>query len=227
MKNRKYIAMLTGIAAFCFQTGTAAVVDVTEGRHWAQLCEDGVTLRWNKSWVSDNAVTAQLSITGMSVRVSESLDPDDEAYVWNVQLGDKEEDVCAIKLSFNDEQGHSLGTLETQLAVSKSAFKTANVRANDDETWQIVKDDVLIPWNAAWLNSTNACEQINLEWANAQSGAVSSSSSFGFHPFVISGRPKGQYDLTLSLLDGNDGMIGSPFLATLFLQSSGTLFILN
>ena len=224
MKNRYrfWVAMLA-ITGWC-RTGAAAVVDVTEGKHWAQVCESGVTLRWDKSWVSDAAVAVRLSITGMSVRVSETLDPAAGAYAWNVQLGDAEEDVCEVRLSFEDGQGVPLGVLEARLAVSKNAFSKANVRAGDDPDWQKVKKDVLIPWNAAWLGSPDACERVSVEWANAQTGSVSSVATFGFYPFNRSGRPKGQYDLTLSVFDGDDGLIGEPYLATVFLLARGTLF---
>lgn len=227
MKNRQYITIITGIAAVWFQIGIAAVVDVTEGPHWVQTYESSVTIRWDTRWVAANAVEARLSVTGMSVRLYETLDPDDEVYVWNVQMGDAEEDLCDVKLSFVDAQGSSLGVLEAQLAVSKNAFRTTNVKAKDDATWQKVQTDVLIPWNAAWLDSPDSCERMTLQWSNAQTGSEASFSSFGFYPFTCSGRPKGEYDLTLSFFDGDDAVVGEPFLATIFLLARGTLLILQ
>lgn len=227
MKKRHCFWVALIIVAVGCRTGYAAVVDVTDGKHWAQVCENGVTLQWDKSWVSDDSVAAHLSITGMSVRLSETLDPDAGAYTWNVQLGDAEEDVCEVRLSFVDAQGHSLGVLEARLAVSKSAFMKTNVRAADDAAWQKVKSDVLIPWNAAWLASPDACTQVSLQWTNAQTVAVSSDATFGFYPFSYVGRPKGKYDLTLSFLNEAGASVEEPFLATLFLVVRGSLISLK
>jgi|GEM_PF-6865079 len=224
MRQTHWLKISLIIAVFLGRSGYAAVVDVTDSPHWAQLCENGVTLRWDKSWVSDAAVAAQLSISGMSVRVSEALDPDAGTYAWTVQLGDAEEDVCEVRLSFLDAQGSSLGVLEARLAVSESAFGQADVRAGDDPDWQKVKKNVLIPWNAAWLGSSDSCERMGLQWTNAQTGSLSSAETFGFYPLSSSGRPKGQYDFTLSFFDGDDEVVDEPFLATIFLMARGTLF---
>lgn len=225
-KRRGFWVALLIVAAGC-RTGYAAVVDVTEGKHWAQVCENTVTLQWDKSWVSGEPVAAHLSITGMTVRLSETLDPDAGAYTWNVQLGDALEDVCEVRLTFVDSQGVSLGVLESRLAVAGNAFGKTAVRAVDDPDWPKVNRDVLISWNAGWLDSPDACKRMSLQWANAQTGSVSSAATFGYYPFTCFGRPKGAYDLTLSFFDGDDGLIGEPFLATVFLLKSGTLFSLR
>ena len=227
MKKRHgfWVALLI-VAAGC-RTGHAAVVDATEGKHWAQVCENAVTLQWDKSWVSGDPVAAHLSITGMTVRLSETLDPDAGAYTWNVQLADAEEDVCEVRLTFVDAQGASLGVLESRLAVAGNAFARTTVRPVGDPDWPKVTRSVLIPWHAAWLDSPDACASMGLQWANAQTGSVTSAAAFGYYPFTCVRRPKGAYDLTLSFLDGDEDLIGEPFLATVFLLKGGTLLSLR
>ena len=125
--------------------------------YWETVYTNEVTVAWR--WAATNAVSAELSVSGMG---GEVLVTNVTRAVSNVlwrafaSISPEAEDVYDLRLTFYSGGGTAVGVQTSRLAVVKSAFGKASVDPGlNGKTWDTVKDNVVIPYDAGWAAATD------------------------------------------------------------------------
>jgi len=170
MKTKSVAAVLT--AATMMGAGTAVAVSApltvntspVANRYWETVYTNEVTVAWR--WEAATAVSAELSVSGMR---GEVLVTNVTRAVSNVlwrafeTVSPEAEDVYDLRLTFYNGSGTAVGVQTSRLAVVKSAFGKASVDPGlNGRTWDTVKDNVVIPCDAGWAESTAAATSSRL-----------------------------------------------------------------
>jgi hypothetical protein len=163
MKTTSAAAMLAAVTMM----GAGAAGAVSEpmtvntspvaNRYWETVYTNEVTVSWR--WAATNAVSAELSVSGMG---GEVLVTNVTRAVSNVlwrafaSVSPEAEDVYDLRLTFYNGSEAVVGVQTSRLAVVKSAFGKASVDPGlNDKTWDTVKDNVVIPYDAGWAAATD------------------------------------------------------------------------
>lgn len=124
-------------------------------RHWMTAFTNEVALHWE--WPA-TATQAELEIEGMNASYTTNLTAATSNWVWRPFTGGMplEEDVFDLTLTFSDSGDTVLGVMTSRLAVITAAFGSTEVLTTPDDTpWPKVKKNAVLPYDAAWTNTTD------------------------------------------------------------------------
>ncbi len=180
-------------------------VSPSHNMQWSTVFTNEVPLRWD--W-HDDAVQAELSVTGMKSAFMTNFTRSVSNYLWRVCAAGilPEEDVYNVTLTFSDASEEVVETLAADLVVIHAAFGETSVDPGpSDRKWTRVNGSCVVPYNAAWLPETIAASESELVIAK-QGGAVQTnnlsyaSGYFGWL-FYQNNWGYGEFDLTLNFYD--------------------------
>jgi len=172
--------------------------------HWTTVFTNAVALAWD--W-NTNASRARLDIIGMGGTFTTNFTEVTSNYLWRIFATDvpEAEDVYDLTLTFYTNGNLIAESRTSRLAVVTGAFGAAAVDAVDaGRTWQKVKKDVVIPYNAAF--SEAATNALSAQLVIAKEGGAVETNAFpgvaGFYGWKIrnNGWGYGTFDLELTFL---------------------------
>ena len=194
----------------------------TKNRLWSTICSNEVALRWE--WPPE-AVFAQLEINAMNDSLIVDFNEVTTNYLWHVFSGSipRAEDVYNLTLTFY-VNGHAMEeTLSSKLAVVKGAYGMTTVDFGpSDRRWGRVRDNVVIPYDARWLETTASANnslfaiskrgglQVSnvLERADGWVGWDVKNGSWGYGTFdLLSAFPGYEDEWTATLVRVTDGTV--------------------
>ncbi|MDA3923661.1 MAG: hypothetical protein PF904_03065 [Kiritimatiellae bacterium] len=144
-----------------------------KNRMWSTVYTNTVLLEWE--WPSE-ATSAQLEITGMNSSSIIDFTELTTNYFWQAFSGSapNSEDLYNLSLAFFSYDDDLNETLHSELAVVKGAFGSATVDFGpSDRRWGKVRDNVVIPYDAAWY-ATTACASNSLLTISKRGGLLES-----------------------------------------------------
>ena len=215
---KKINFMLMAVAAVCANMTRSAAdtcapirVDTLPARNqnWLTVFTNQVTLRWY--WPAA-ASSAELKIVGMRETVAENFAPGVSVYQWQLFEGErpKSEEVYDLTLTFRDQLAEPVEVLTAKVAVLAGAFDAAKVDPGESERlWSRVLNNVVIPYDAAWIPETRGAVSAQIEIA--KEGGASQTYSFsdtaGYFGWKLqaSGWGFGAFDLALDFPGIEDG----------------------
>jgi hypothetical protein len=184
-------------------SSAAVLVDSTlQSARWTTVFTNAVELRWE--WPT-GAARATLAITGMNDSVATNFTPPVSCWVWQVfgTESPQREDVYDLTLTFCGVGDESVGVLTSRLAVVTGAFGETAVNAvGGDSAWTRVKENAVIPYDAAWTNTLAFASGgrlvITREDGATQTNALPS--AFGYYGWNLKegGWGYGSFDLALT-----------------------------
>ncbi len=124
--------------------------------HWATVFTNAVPLTWQ--WPSEST-QAKLEIVGMNCSFETNLTSAVSNMSWQAFASDTPavEDVYRLTLTFYTNGTQAAEVMTARLAVVKGAFGGTSVDAvANSAAWAKVKENVVVPYDAAWTLSTNA-----------------------------------------------------------------------
>ena len=161
MNTTKVAAVLTAATAMmgagtslAFSDPVLVQTSPCINRHWSTVYTNEVPLRWN--WTA-NAVRAELEIAGKNGTVTTNFSTAVSNWIWRAfaSSSPSAEDVYDLKLIFYSGSGMAVGVLTSRLAVVVSAFgETAVDPGPSTREWAMVKNNVVIPYDATWTAAT-------------------------------------------------------------------------
>lgn len=194
-----------------------------ENRYWERLSTNEVDIAWR--WLT-NATSAQLMITGMdgSVLVT-NVAPSMSNILWRAfePCRPSAENVYELTLVFHGANDVIVGAQTSHVAVVKGAFGTVAIDPNPvSKTWNLVKGNVIIPYEGQWSNLTAGASTGQLVIENAGTGTQTNSldGCAGYWGWRVSGT--GTFALALNLAN-----VSSIWTAQLFRFNPGTILLVR
>jgi hypothetical protein len=170
-------------------------------RHWSTVYTNEVSLRWE--WPAET-VSARLEIVGMAGTFTTDFSPATSNYLWRVFEGaaPTAEEAYGLTLTFLNASGGNAGALTARLAVISGTFGKVNVYTSPDNRKETqVKNNVVIPYDAAWTTATADAAVGRLviakEGGMTQTNALADSS--GYYGWKLKGGGWGYGAFNLSL----------------------------
>ncbi|MDD4019475.1 MAG: hypothetical protein PHV28_16215 [Kiritimatiellae bacterium] len=218
------VVLLTGAGASAEPSAPVLVDSDLRGAHWGTAFTNVIDLTWD--W-GTNAAKARLDIVGMDgTAFTTNFTKSVSNYLWRAFASDvpAAEDVYDLTLTFSTDGNVTVGALTSRLAVVNGAFGATAVNAvSNSPAWTKVKENVLIPYDAAYSGTaTNAlCAQLVI---GRRGGAVLTNAFAdvaGYYGWKIrrSSWGYGTFDLALSF----SGMT-NVWTAELLRQADGMVF---
>lgn len=170
-----------------------------ENRHWETLRTNDVNIAWR--WLT-SAASAQLTITGMNGTVLQtSVDTSVSNVLWHVfpSSAPSKENVYELALVFFAANNDVVGAQTSHVAVVSGAFGAVSVDADPlSKTWGVVKENVVIPYDAGWLDASEGAttSQLVIENEGVTPKAYFLENNGGYWGWRLRG--VGTFDLTLS-----------------------------
>ncbi len=193
--------VLAASGAFAAASGEILVDAALCSRHWTTVFTNEVPLTWN--WVT-NATGARLEIAGMNSTFTTNFSTGVSSYVWRAFGAGvpPAEDVYRLTLTFYKNTA-PVGVLTAQLAVVKGAFGAASVKpVSDAPVWSRVRENVVIPYDAAW-DPVSAADALSAQLVIARKEGLARTNAFadaaGFYgwPLRSGGWGYGLFGLSL------------------------------
>jgi len=171
-------------------------------RHWSTVYTNEVPLRWN--WAT-TATRAELEITGMNGSFTTNFMQVTSNYVWRAfpSRVPSAEDVYDLELTFYSGSGVAVGALTSRLVVVVSAFgETAVDPGPSTREWTMVRNNVVIPYDATWTAATADATQSRFVIAKVggalQTNALADASGYCGWKLKRSDWGYGTFNLTLT-----------------------------
>ncbi len=217
------VAEMAGAVSATIQVETSPCSD---NRRWSTVFTNAVPLHWN--WV-ENATHAELKILGMNGSITKNFTTASSNWVWSTFASDipAVEDVYDLTLTFYNDSDVKLGVSTAHLAVVTGAFgETPVYPSPSDPKWVKVRDNVVIPYDAAWTNATMAATSSRLVIAKngglTQTNLLADASGYYGWKLMHSDWGYGTFDLTLAFLEAE-----GEWNATLTRDPNGMLIIVK
>jgi len=171
-------------------------------RRWMTVYTNDVPLTWD--WPL-GASSVTLSITGLSGAVSTNFSGVASNLLWKVFASgvSPSEDLYELRLTFYTNGTTVVESLTSRLAVVSGALGAISVDTGaESRTWEKVKGNVLIPYDACWTNSTADPVSSQLVIAKTegatQTNALADASGYFGWKLVRSDWGYGTFDLFLT-----------------------------
>ena len=164
MKTTREAAVLAAAAVMMGAGMAGAVSDPvfvntsqTENRYWETVHTNEVDVAWR--WENTNAVSAELSVSGMNGTVMlTNITRSVSNVLWRVFSQDvpKAEEVYDLALTFYGSGGLVVGAQTSRLAVVTGAFGETKVIPSPEGTpWPKITENAVIPYDAGWAEATS------------------------------------------------------------------------
>lgn len=182
----------------------------TENRLWETIYTNDVNLAWH--W-PDDAASVSLMISGMEGTVlTTNFAAGVSSYQWQVFPTDKpaEEDIYDLILTFYDDSSMVLDIQSSRLAAVAGAFGGISVDTGpSDSKWSKVRGNVVLPYDAAWKETTTYATSAQLvidkQDGSVQSNMLSEASGYFGWKLKNSEWGYGAFDLSLNFPGTEDG----------------------
>jgi len=196
----------TGAVSATIQVETSSCSD---NRRWSMVFTNAVPLSWD--WTM-NATRAELEIAGMNGPVTTNFITAPSNWVWPVFASDRPagEDVYDLTLTFYNNIDVEISVSTAHLAVVTGAFGETPVYPSPfDPKWVEVRDNVVIPYDAAWTNATESATGSRLVIAKngglTQTNLLADASGYYGWKLKHSEWGYGTFDLALAFLESEGG----------------------
>jgi hypothetical protein len=215
MNKTSAAAVLTAAAVMmgaetskAFSDPVCVNTSLDQNRRWVAVFTNEVPLRW--AWCA-NAANAKLEIVGMNTVFATNFTGVTSNVLWRAFSANtpSAEDVYDLTLTFYGSGDTVVGALTSRLAVVKGAFgKTAVDPDPNSKTWDKVKENVAVPYDAGWAEATAGAANSRLVIAKV-GGAVQTNALAdvgGYYGWKLknSGWGYGTFNLALTF----PGMVG-------------------
>ena len=205
MKSLHTAALLTSMVMASAQLSVAHSTPVSvdadlHSRHWTTVFESTVPLAWE--WPA-SAVSAALKITGMNSQFATTFTSGETSFLWTPRTPTATaEDDYNITLTFYGAGHEQVGALTSRLAVVTGTFTPTVIDAMPDSgSWNRIKGNPIIPYDAAWAEATVGAAESSL--AISKSGGTSQTNTLadtaGYFGWRLSGNEWGYGQFTLAL----------------------------
>jgi len=162
MKTTSTVAALTAVVVLMGAGPSGAVsepvlVDISphyDNGHWTTVFTNEIPLRWD--WPA-TAEKAELSIAGMNGSFVTNFTEVTSNWLWRAFASDvpSAEDTYALALTFYGNGETVVGALTSRLSVVTGAFGETPVDPGPSSTkWSKVRENVLLPYDAGWMEAT-------------------------------------------------------------------------
>jgi len=195
------VVALSGMSVFAADSAPVLVDVAYRNKHWMTVYTNAVPLTWD--W-NTNATKATLAISGMNSAFATNFTAATSNYLWQVSgtSDPTAEDVYTLTLTFSNNTA-VVGALTSRLAVVTGAFGQTPVNSvADSRDWSRVKTNVVIPYDASWLEATtNAASAqfvIAKDGGPVETNTYANVAGYTGWKIVRSGWGYGTFDLALS-----------------------------
>ncbi|MDD4019355.1 MAG: hypothetical protein PHV28_15600 [Kiritimatiellae bacterium] len=157
--------MAAGVLS-CVETGSALSsvpicvnTSVRQNRQWMTVTTPEIPLRWD--WQA-GCVVATLEIAGMNSHFVTNFNTETASFLWRpfAESAPDDEDIFDLRVTFLGNDEVVLGALTSRVVITKGAFREATViGCETDPLWGRVKENTLIPYDAAWLPESEVSAQ--------------------------------------------------------------------